>query len=140
MNKFRPEANFVQGLSGDFIGKNNIFRMIREFARYSNINNGYYMVLTHFLAIPNRRRQIRFIRNMLLIFFKGIMQLSAMNSVKKILPPPLFSIVITFISLKGYFQTHCNPLINRNSKTRIFLFVFLLIVIFIHQLRRYLIF
>ena len=43
MNKFRPEANFVQGLSGDFIGKNNIFRMIREFARYSNINSGYYM-------------------------------------------------------------------------------------------------
>ncbi len=43
MNKFRPEANFVQGLSGDFIGKNNIFRMIREFARYSNIDNGYYM-------------------------------------------------------------------------------------------------
>lgn len=43
MNKFRPEANYVQGLGGDFIGKNNMFRMIREFSRYSNIDEGYYM-------------------------------------------------------------------------------------------------
>lgn len=43
MNKYKPEANYVQALSGDFIGKNNIFRMIREFARYSNIDEGYYM-------------------------------------------------------------------------------------------------
>lgn len=43
MDKFRLEANYVQGLSGDFIGKNSMFRMIREFARYSKIDDGYYM-------------------------------------------------------------------------------------------------
>ena len=43
MTKFRPEPNLLRGLNGDFIGKNNLFRMIREFARYSNIDSGYYM-------------------------------------------------------------------------------------------------
>ncbi|OGT45983.1 MAG: hypothetical protein A3E82_07635 [Gammaproteobacteria bacterium RIFCSPHIGHO2_12_FULL_38_11] len=43
MTQVKPEANYVQGLGGDFIGKSNMFRLIREFVRYSNIQNGYYM-------------------------------------------------------------------------------------------------
>lgn len=39
----QPEPNYVQGLSGNFIGKTQMFRMIREFARYSKIEQGYYM-------------------------------------------------------------------------------------------------
>ena len=39
----KPEGHYLSRLNGDFIGKANVFRMIREFARYSNIPQGYYM-------------------------------------------------------------------------------------------------
>jgi O-methyltransferase len=38
-----PEAHYLSLLNGDFLGKNNVLRMVREFARYSNIQQGYYM-------------------------------------------------------------------------------------------------
>lgn len=40
-----PPSNpsYLHSLSGDFINKTNVFRMVREFARYSNIDRGYYM-------------------------------------------------------------------------------------------------
>ena len=38
-----PEAHYLSRLSGDFLGKSNVLRMVREFARYSNIPKGYYM-------------------------------------------------------------------------------------------------
>lgn len=38
-----PNPSYLHTLSGDFINKTNVFRMVREFARYSNIDRGYYM-------------------------------------------------------------------------------------------------
>ena len=38
-----PNPSYLHALSGDFINKTNVFRMVREFARYSNIDRGYYM-------------------------------------------------------------------------------------------------
>lgn len=34
--------NYLSSLSGDFLSKTNVFRMVREFARYSGIEHGYY--------------------------------------------------------------------------------------------------
>jgi hypothetical protein len=37
------EAHYLSTVTGDFLSKTNVFRMVREFARYSNIDSGYYM-------------------------------------------------------------------------------------------------
>lgn len=37
------EAHYLSTIQGDFINRTNLFRMMREFARYSNIGKGYYM-------------------------------------------------------------------------------------------------
>jgi len=37
------EAHYLSNLAGEFVSKANVFRMVREFARYSNIDRGYYM-------------------------------------------------------------------------------------------------
>lgn len=37
------QAHYLSTLQGDFVNKTNVFRLIREFARYSNIERGYYM-------------------------------------------------------------------------------------------------
>jgi O-methyltransferase len=41
--KPEPQPNYIQQISGDILSKTNVFRLIREFARYSGINDGYYM-------------------------------------------------------------------------------------------------
>jgi O-methyltransferase len=38
-----PQPNYMQQISGDILSKTNVFRLIREFARYSGIDKGYYM-------------------------------------------------------------------------------------------------
>jgi hypothetical protein len=38
-----PQPNYIQQISGDILSKTNLFRLIREFARYSGIDDGYYM-------------------------------------------------------------------------------------------------
>jgi O-methyltransferase len=38
-----PQPNYMQQISGDILSKTNVFRLIQEFARYSGIEQGYYM-------------------------------------------------------------------------------------------------
>jgi|GEM_PF-1843079 hypothetical protein len=40
-----PLPHYLSALSGDFVSRTNVFRMIREFARFGGINRGYYMEL-----------------------------------------------------------------------------------------------